>query len=107
MTMPDDELTADEKQVLVNHWLARGKPALEFGKDDYVFNLQALLHCSDPIVVEHCRRRTPALPWLLARWNNNHMEVPNESEIIEVRPGQPALRPGRPRPGLRPDKGED
>ena len=65
--MPDDEMTAHEKQALVNHWLARGNPALEFGKDDYVFNLQALLHCSDPIVVEHCRRHTPALRRLLRR----------------------------------------
>jgi hypothetical protein len=107
MTMPDDELTAHEKQALVNHWLARGKPGLQFGNEDYCFNLQALLHCSDPILVERCRKRTLALRQLLARWNDNHTEVPNESETIEVRPGQPALRPGRPRPGLRPDKGED
>jgi hypothetical protein len=85
--MPDDELTADEKQALVSHWLARGKPGLEFGKHNYVFNLQALLHCSDPFVVERCRRRTAALRQLLARWNNNHTEVPNESQTTEVRPG--------------------
>ena len=91
MTMPDDELTADEKQALVSHWLARGQPDLEFGKQGCCFNLQALLHSSDPILVERCRRRTAALRQLLARWNNNHVEVPNESETTEVRPGQPAL----------------
>ena len=91
MTMPDDELTADEKQVLVNHWLARGKPGLEFGYDDYCFNLETLLYSGDPILVERCRKRTPELRQTLARWNNNHMEVPNESEIIEVRSGQPTL----------------
>ena len=88
MTMPDDELTADEKQALINHWLARGRPCLKFGEGDYVFHLQALLRCTDPFVVERCRKRTPALRQLLARWNSNNTEVPNESETAEVRPGE-------------------
>ena len=88
MTMPDDELTADEKQALVNHWLARGKPCLKFGNGDYIFNLQAFFQCTDPFVVERCRRRTRPLRHLLARWNNNRTEVSNESETAEVRPGE-------------------
>jgi hypothetical protein len=88
MSMTDDELTPNEKQALVNHWLARGKPGLKFGKEGYCFNLQALLHSSDPTLVERCRRRTPALRQLLARWNSNRTEVPNESQTIEVRPGE-------------------
>ena len=91
MTMPNDELTLEEKQALVKHWLARGRPDLAFGKEDYCFNLRALLHSSDPILVESCRRRTPALRQLLARWNDNRTEVPSESETIEVRPRPPAL----------------
>jgi hypothetical protein len=86
MTMPDDELTADEKQALVNHWLARGKPCLKCGSGDYIFNLQALFRCTDPFVVERVRRRTRPLRYLLARWNKERTEVPNEGQTAEVRP---------------------
>jgi len=86
--MPDDELTADEKQALISHWLARGRPCLKFRNGNYIFNLEAFLLCTDPIVVEHCRRRARLLRHLLARWNNNRTEVPNESETTEVRPGE-------------------
>ena len=86
--MPDDELTADEKQALINHWLARGRPCLKFGEGDYVFHLQALLRCTDPFVVERCRRRTRPLRYLLARWNKERTEVLNEGQTAEVRPGE-------------------
>jgi len=84
MTMPDDELTTDEKQALLKHWLDRGKPTVTLGQARW-FNLQALLYSSDTYVAQRRRDHTPALRQLLARWNNN-TEVPNEGETIEVRP---------------------
>jgi hypothetical protein len=83
--MPDDELTTDEKQALLKHWLDRGKPTITLGQARW-FNLRALLYSSDTYVAQRRRDHTPALRQLLARWNSNHTEVPNEGETIEVRP---------------------
>ena len=85
MTMPDDELTTDEKQALLKHWLDRGKPTVTLGQAQW-FNLRALLYSTDTYVAQRRRDHTTALRQLLARWNSNHMEVPNEGQTIEVRP---------------------
>jgi hypothetical protein len=82
--MPDDELTTDEKQALLKHWLDRGKPTVTLGQARW-FNLRALLYSTDTYVAQRRRDHTPALRQLLTRWNNN-TEVPNEGETIEVRP---------------------
>jgi hypothetical protein len=83
--MLDGELTPDEKQALLKHWLDRGKPTVTLGQARW-FNLEVLLYSTDTYVAQRRRDRTPALRQLLARWNNNHVEVPNEG--IEVRPGE-------------------
>ena len=88
MTMLDDELTPEEKQALLKHWLDRGKPTVILGRARW-FNLQVLLYSTDTYVAQRRRQRTPALRQLLARWNNHQAEVPNET--IEVRPGQATL----------------
>jgi hypothetical protein len=85
MTMPDDELTPEEKQALLKNWLDRGKPTVTLGQARW-FNLEALLYSTDTYVAECRRDHTPALRQILARWNNNQVEVPNEN--IEVRPGE-------------------
>jgi hypothetical protein len=99
--MTNDELTPDEKQALIKHWLDRGKPVLQFGCGSYILDLRALLQCTDPFVVERLARRTRPLRYLLARWNNDRTEVPDESQTTQVRPGEQTLRPGRPRSSLR------
>ena len=86
--MLDGELSPEEKQALLKHWLARGKPTVMLGEARW-FNLKALLYSTDTYVAQCRRRRTPALRQVLARWNNNQAEVANES--IEVRPGEPKL----------------
>lgn len=79
------ELTPEEKALLVKQWTDRGKPTVILGQSQW-FNLEALLHSTDTYLAQKCRDHTPALRQVLARWNNNHTEVPNES--IKVRPGQ-------------------
>ncbi|MGB5924579.1 MAG: hypothetical protein WBH01_00575 [Dehalococcoidia bacterium] len=88
MTMPDGELTPEETQALLKHWLDRGKPTVILDQARW-FNLQALLYSTDSFVAQKRRDHTPALRQILARWNNNQAEVPNEN--IEVRPGEPPL----------------
>ena len=90
MTMPNDELTPEEKQALLKHWLDRGRPTVTLGQARW-FNLQALLYSSDTYVAQRRRDHTPALRQILARWNSNKTEVANESQTTEVRPGQPTL----------------
>ena len=90
MTMPDDELTPEEKQALLQHWLDRGKPTVTLGEARW-FNLKALLYSNDTFIAQKRSDHTPELRQLLARWNDNHTEVPNESETIEVRPAKSAL----------------
>lgn len=90
MTMPDDELTPEEKQTLLEHWLDRGKPTVTLGEARW-FNLKALLYSNDTFIAQKRSDHTTALRQLLARWNSNHTEVANESQTTEVRPGQPTL----------------
>jgi hypothetical protein len=87
-TMPDGELTSEEKRALLKHWLDRGKPTVILGQARW-FNLEVLLYSTDTYVAQRRRDRTPALRQILARWNNNQAEVPNEG--IEVRPGEPKI----------------
>ncbi len=86
--MPDDELTPEEKQALLKHWLERGKPTVILDQARW-FNLRALLYSTDSFVAQKRRDHTPALRQTLARWNNNQAEVPNEN--IKVRLGEPTL----------------
>lgn len=88
MTMPDGELTPEEKQALLKHWLDRGKPTVILGQARW-FNLKALLYSTDNYVTQRRCDHTPALRQVLARWNNNQAEVPDET--IEVRPRQGTL----------------
>jgi len=85
--MFDGELTPEEKQALLKHWLDRGKPTLTLGQARW-FNLEVMLHSTDSFIAQKRREHTAELRQLLAHWNNQ-AEVPNE--IIEVRPGQPTL----------------
>jgi hypothetical protein len=87
-TMPDDELTPEEKKALLKHWLDRGKPTVTLGQARW-FNLEVLLYSNDTYVAQRRRDRTPALRQILARWNNNQAEVPNET--IKVCPGEPTI----------------
>ena len=84
------ELTPDEKQALVKHWLARGKPTITLGQSQW-FNLRSIIYSTDTFLAQKRCDHTPELRQLLARWNDNRTEVRNESETTEVRPGQPAL----------------
>jgi hypothetical protein len=86
--MPDDELTPEEKQALLKHWLDRGKPILTLDQARW-FNLEVMLHSTDTFIVQKRSDHTPALRQLLARWTNNQAEVANES--IKVRPGESTL----------------
>ena len=86
--MLDGELTPEEKQALLQHWLDRGKPTVTQDQARW-FNLKALLYSRDTYVAQRCRDHTPALRQILALWNNNQAEVPNES--IKVRPGDPKI----------------
>jgi len=79
------ELTPDEKELLVKHWTDRGRPTVILGRSKW-FNLEAVLYSTDTYMAQKCREHTPELRQVLARWNNNHTEVPNES--IKVRPGE-------------------
>ena len=81
------ELTPEEKETLVKHWLARGKPTIILDQAQW-FNLEAILYSTDTFLAQKRRDHTPALRQILARWNSNHTEVSNESETTEVRPGQ-------------------
>ncbi len=82
------ELTPEEKELLLKHWTDRDMPVVTLDQSQW-FNLKALLYSTDTYLVQKCRDHTPALRQVLASWNNNHVEVPNET--IEVRPGQPKL----------------
>ena len=82
----DGELTPEEKDLLIKHWIDRGKPTVTLGRSQW-FNLEAVLYSTDTYLAQKRRDHTPALRQVLARWNNNHAEVPNESEATEVRPG--------------------
>jgi hypothetical protein len=84
-TMPDGELTLEEKKALLKHWLDRGKPTVILGQARW-FNLEVLLYSTDTYVAQRRREHTSELRQLLARWNNNQAEVPNEN--TEVRPGE-------------------
>jgi hypothetical protein len=86
--MPDGELTPEEKQALLQHWLDRGKPTVTFGQARW-FDLKVLLHSTDTYVAQKRREHTPELRQILARWNNNQAEVRNAA--IEVCPGQSTL----------------
>ncbi len=97
------ELTPEEKELLVEQWNDRGQPAVSLGQSQW-FNLKALLYSSDTYVAQQRHDHTPALRQILARWNNNHMEVPNET--TEVRSGESKVYPGRPCPGLRIGEGQ-
>jgi len=79
------ELTPEEKALLVRHWTGTGMPPVTLGQSLW-FDLKALLYSTDTYLAQKCREHTPALRQILARWNNNHVEVPNE--IIKVRPGE-------------------
>ena len=87
-TMPDDELTPEEKQALLQHWLAEGKPTITLGEARW-FNLQAMLYSTDSFIAQKRRDHTPALRQVLAEWNNNQAEVSNEA--TQVRPAEPTL----------------
>ena len=89
-TIPDGELTPDEKQALVKHWHERGEPTLIMGRTQW-FNVEAMLNSRDPYAVQDCRDHAAALRQTLARWNNDHKEVADETKPAEVRPRQPAL----------------
>ena len=84
------ELTPEEKELLIKHWTDKGKPTVTLGQSQW-FNLEAVLYSTDTYLAQKRRDHTPALRQVLASWNNNHAEVPNESETTEVRPGQQAL----------------
>ena len=84
------ELTTEEKESLVKHWLARGKPTITLGQSQW-FNLRSIVYSTDTFLAQKRCDHTPELRQLLARWNDNRTEVRNESETTEVRPGQPAL----------------
>jgi hypothetical protein len=86
--MFDGELTLEEKQALLKHWLDRGKPTVILGQARW-FNLEALLYSTDTYVAQRRRDHTPALRQILARWNNNQVEVPDET--IKVCPGEPTI----------------
>jgi hypothetical protein len=86
--MPDGELTPEEKQALLQHWLDRGRPTVTLGEARW-FNLQALLYSTDTYVAQTRSDNTPALRQILAQWTNNQAEVPNET--IEVRPAESTL----------------
>jgi hypothetical protein len=88
MTTPDGELTPEEKQALLQHWLDRGKPTVILDQARW-FNLQALLYSSDSYVTQKRHDHTPALRQILAQRNNNQAEVRNET--IEVRPTESTL----------------
>jgi DNA-binding HxlR family transcriptional regulator len=79
------ELTPEEKELLIKRWNDRGQPAVSLGRSHW-FNLKGLLYSSDTYVAQQRHVHTPALRQILARWNNNHVEVPNEA--TEVRPGE-------------------
>jgi len=81
------DLTLQEKQALLNHWLARGKPIITLDHALW-FNLEAILYATDPFLAEKRRQHAPELRRLLNDWNNK-AEVQNEA--TEVRPRQPAL----------------
>ena len=72
------ELTPEEKELLVKHWIDRGKPTVTLGQAKW-FNLEAVLYSTDTYLAQKRRDHTPALRQVLARWNNNHAEVSNES----------------------------
>jgi len=84
------ELTAEEKELLVKHWINRGRPTVTLGQSRW-FNLEAVLYSTDTYLAQKRRDHTPALRQVLARWNNNHTEVSNESATTEVCPGQQIL----------------
>jgi len=88
MTTPDDELTPEEKQALLKHWLDRGRPTLTLHQARW-FNLEGMLHSTDTFIAQKRRDHTPELRQALARWNNNQAEVPDET--IKVRPREPTL----------------
>jgi len=73
---------------LLEHWLDRGKPTVTLGEARW-FNLKALLYSNDTFIAQKRSDHTPALRQILAQWNNNQVEVPNEA--TKVRPGQPTL----------------
>ena len=81
------DLTPEEKELLVKQWNDRGQPPVSLGRSHW-FNLKGLLYSSDTYVAQQRHVHTPALRQILARWNNNHLEVPNESEATEVRPAE-------------------
>ena len=85
--MFDEELKPEEKQALLKHWLARGKPTVTLGQARW-FNLKVLLYSTDTYVAQWRRDRTPALRQLLAHWNNQAEAL---NEAIEVRPGEPKI----------------
>jgi hypothetical protein len=84
------ELTPEEKELLIKHWIDRGKPTVTLDQAQW-FNLEAMLYSTDNYLAQKRHDYTPALRQILVRWSNNHMEVPNEGEITEVRPGQQTL----------------
>jgi hypothetical protein len=88
MAMRDGELTPEEKQALLQHWLDRGRPTVTLGEARW-FNLQALLYSTDTYVAQTRSDNTAALRQILVQWNNNQAEVRNAA--IEVRPRQSTL----------------
>jgi hypothetical protein len=74
----------------VKHWIDRDRPVVTLGQAQW-FNLEAMLYSTDNYLAQKRHDYTPALRQILARWNNNRTEVPNEGEITEVRPGQQTL----------------
>jgi hypothetical protein len=84
---PDNgDLTLEEKEALLKHWLARGKPTIALGKSQW-FNLEAILYSADTYVAQERHNHIPELRQILARWNDNHTEAAHENETTEVRPG--------------------